>query len=83
MADDVDDHAQQLQADDAEQQENETEDDGPDAIGAEPPGQGQEASHEFPGGIALVVGVLVRGAGRFQNGQNDKLDGGNRIKNKS
>lgn len=59
VADDVDDHAQQLQAEDAKQQQREAQQRGPDAIGAELPRQGTEPTHKHTGGIPVVVGGVI------------------------
>ena len=60
VADDVNHQAEQLEAGDAQQQQRQAQDRRPNAIGPKPPGQRQQAAHQYSRGISLVVeGVVV------------------------
>ncbi len=56
VADDVNHHAQQLEAHDAEQQQHHAQHQRPQAIRAKPPRQRQQPANEFRGGIPFVGG---------------------------
>src|SRR5437667_12903678 len=53
MTNDVDDDAQQLQANQTEQQQCQAQDEGQQAIAAKLPGQGEQTAHELARGIAV------------------------------
>jgi hypothetical protein len=56
VPDDINHHAQQLQAEQTQQQENQAQARRKQEVGAIPPGQGQQAPDEFPGGV-LAAGL--------------------------
>src|SRR5437016_10870855 len=53
MTNDVDDDAQQLQANQTEQQQCQAQDEGQQAIAPKLPGQGEQTAHELARGIAV------------------------------
>ena len=70
VADDVDDHAQQLKPRQAEQQQHHAQRQRPQAIPAELPRQAQQAPHQFAGCIPALVVLAGR---RFGHNQPDKM----------
>src|ERR1039458_1326762 len=70
MADDVNDHSQQLEPQQAEQEQHNAQRQRPQAIPAELPRQAKQAPHQFTGGIPALVMLPGR---RFGHNQSDKM----------
>jgi hypothetical protein len=67
LANHINDQAEQFESGNAQQQQQQTQDHGPDAIGAELPREREQPANQFPGGILFVAGGARVWSGRFQN----------------